>query len=155
MYHVMNRGNQREAIFTDDPDRCLFLETLSEACTKTDWQLHAWCLMSNHFHLVTETPRGNLVAGMQWFLGVYTNRFNHLRKEFGHGRYKALPGGQRQRLFQGGMPLRAFEPGACRPARARATTGNLSLELTPLGQSTPPRDRPLAHGISAQLPACF
>src|SRR5262245_9180733 len=50
--------------------------------------------MTNHFHLVTETPRANLVAGMQWFLGVYTNRFNHRHKEFGHlfsGRYKALP----------------------------------------------------------------
>lgn len=49
--------------------------------------------MSNHFHLISETPRGNLVAGMQWLLGVYTNRFNHRHKEFGHlfsGRYKAL-----------------------------------------------------------------
>lgn len=50
--------------------------------------------MSNHFHLVTETPRANLVRGMQWLLGVYTNRFNHRQKEFGHlfsGRYKPLP----------------------------------------------------------------
>ena len=49
--------------------------------------------MSNHFHLVSETPRGNLVQGMQWLLRVYTNRFNHRHKEFGHlfsGRYKAL-----------------------------------------------------------------
>ena len=49
--------------------------------------------MNNHFHLVCETPRGNLVDGMQWLLGVYTNRFNHRQKEFGHlfsGRYKAL-----------------------------------------------------------------
>ena len=93
IYHVMNRGDRREAIFVDDDDRRLFLDTLSEACEKTDWQIHAWCLMSNHFHLVSETPRGNLVAGMQWLLGVYTNRFNHRHKEFGHvfsGRYKAL-----------------------------------------------------------------
>jgi REP element-mobilizing transposase RayT len=89
----MNRGDRREAIFNDDQDRLLFLETLGEACEKTDWQIHAWCLMHNHFHLVTETPRGNLVEGMQWLLGVYTNRFNHRQKEFGHlfsGRYKAL-----------------------------------------------------------------
>jgi REP element-mobilizing transposase RayT len=69
------------------------METLGEVCEKTDWQIHAWCLMSNHFHLVTETPRGNLVDGMKWLLGVYTNRFNHRQKEFGHlfsGRYKAL-----------------------------------------------------------------
>jgi putative transposase len=93
IYHIMNRGDRREAIFIDDEDRELFLETLGEACEKTDWQVHAWCLMSNHFHLVSETPRGNLVDGMQWFLGVYTNRFNHRHKEFGHlfsGRYKAL-----------------------------------------------------------------
>ena len=84
--HVMNRGDPREAIFIDDQDRELFLDTLGEACEKTDWQVHAWCLMSNHFHLVCETPRGNLVDGMQWFLGVYTNRFNHRHKEFGQGR---------------------------------------------------------------------
>ena len=89
----MNRGDRREAVFLDDQDRELFLDTLGEAGEKTDWQVHAWCLMSNHFHLVSETPRGNLVDGMQCFLGVYTNRFNHRHKEFGHlfsGRYKAL-----------------------------------------------------------------
>ena len=58
IYHVMNRGDRREAIFLSDKDRALFIETLDEACQKTDWQVHAWCLMSNHFHLVTETPRG-------------------------------------------------------------------------------------------------
>ena len=93
VYHVMNRGDRREPIYADDQDRLLFLDTLAEACEKTDWQVHAWCLMNNHFHLVSETPRGNLVPGMQWLLGVYTNRFNHRHKEFGHlfsGRYKAL-----------------------------------------------------------------
>jgi hypothetical protein len=67
VYHVMNRGDRREAIFTDDQDRLLSLETLTEACGKTDWQIHAWCLMSNYFHLVTETPRGNFVAGKPHF----------------------------------------------------------------------------------------
>ena len=62
MYHVMNRGDRREAIFSGGNDRLLFLDTLGEACEKTVWQIHAWCLMGNHFHLVTETPRGNLVA---------------------------------------------------------------------------------------------
>jgi len=70
IYHVMNRGDRREPIFNDDKDRLLFLDTLAEACQKTDWQIHAWCLMHNHFHLVTETPRGNLVDGMQWLLGA-------------------------------------------------------------------------------------
>ncbi len=93
IYHVMNRGDRREAIFGDDADRQRFLETLTETCQKTGWQVHAYCLMSNHFHLVVETPQPNLVAGMKWLLGTYTSRFNRRHKEFGHlfsGRYKAL-----------------------------------------------------------------
>ncbi|HYG36702.1 MAG TPA: transposase [Clostridia bacterium] len=92
MYHVINRGDQREPIFRDDSDRHKFLETLGEACQKTEWQIHAYCLMSNHFHLVVETPQPNLVFGMKWFLGVYTKRFNLRHKLCGHlfaGRYKA------------------------------------------------------------------
>ena len=92
IYHVMNRGDRREPIFKDDQDRLRFLETLGQTCRKTDWQVHAWCLMGNHFHLVVETPRGNLVAGMKWLLGTYTGRFNRRHKLFGHlfsGRYKA------------------------------------------------------------------
>jgi putative transposase len=94
IYHVLNRGDQREDIFRTDTDRELFLATLSEACRKTDWEVHAFCLMRNHFHLVLETPKGNLVAGMKWLCGVYTKRFNIRHKLCGHlfaGRYKALP----------------------------------------------------------------
>ena len=93
IYHVMNRGDRREPIVRDDEDRKLFLATLGECCGKTDWQVHAWCLMLNHFHLVVETPRANLVAGMKWFLGTYTARFNRRHRLSGHlfgGRYKAL-----------------------------------------------------------------
>jgi len=93
IYHVMNRGDRREAIFRDAVDRRMFLAALTEACGKTQWQIHAWCLMRNHFHLVLETPDANLVAGMKWLLGVYTKRFNIRHKECGHlfaGRYKAL-----------------------------------------------------------------
>ncbi|MBU6402843.1 MAG: transposase [Verrucomicrobia bacterium] len=71
IYHVMNRGDRREPIFGDDEDRNVLLTTLAETCAKTDWQVHAYCLMPNHFHLVIETPRPNLVAGMKWFLGTY------------------------------------------------------------------------------------
>lgn len=70
-----------------------FLTTLAQTCTKTDWQVHAYVLMHNHFHLVVETPNPNLVAGMTWFLSTYTARFNRRHKLFGHlfsGRYKAL-----------------------------------------------------------------
>lgn len=93
IYHVMNRGDRREPIFRDDADYRGFTETLGEACGKAAWQVHAYCLMLNHFHLVVETPQGNLVGGMKWFLGTYTNRFNRRHKLFGHvfsGRYKAL-----------------------------------------------------------------
>ena len=92
IYHVINRGDQREDIFRDDEDRQRFLTTLGEACEKTDWQVHAYCLMRNHFHLVLETPRPNLVSGMKWLLGTYTKRFNIRHKLCGHlfaGRYKA------------------------------------------------------------------
>jgi REP element-mobilizing transposase RayT len=93
IYHVMNRGDRREPIFRDAADRQRFVETLGEACERGGWQAHAYCLMPNHFHLVVETPQPTLVAGMQWFLGTYTGRFNRRHKVFGHlfsGRYKAL-----------------------------------------------------------------
>lgn len=93
IYHVMNRGDRREPIFQDDLDRRRFLETLGEVSGKTGWQVLAYCLLPNHFHLVVETPQGNLVAGMKWFLGTCTSRFNRRHKVFGHlfgGRYQAL-----------------------------------------------------------------
>ena len=93
VYHVMNRGDRRENIFLEDVDRQDFLKTLAEACQKTGWQVHAYCLMSNHFHLVLETPNAGLVAGMRWLLSSYTIRLNHRHHLFGHvfsGRYKAL-----------------------------------------------------------------
>jgi REP element-mobilizing transposase RayT len=115
-YHLMSRGDRREEIFRDDLDRKDFLKTLGAACQKTGWQVHAYCLMSNHFHLVVETPRANLVEGMKWLLGTYTMRFNRRHKLSGHlfaGRYKSL-------LIDGATPgylrtvcvLRAFESGA-------------------------------------------
>src|SRR6266513_1333142 len=93
IYHLMNRGDRREEIVRDNVDRNRFLETLGASCLKTGWQVHAYCLMANHFHLVVETPKANLVEGMKWFLGTYTSRFNRRHKVFGHlfsGRYKAL-----------------------------------------------------------------
>ncbi len=92
LYHVMSRGDQRDDIFFDDIDRHDFIKTLAEACQKTDWQIHAFCLMPNHYHLVVETPNANLVAGMQWFQSTYTIRLNDRHALVGHvlsGRYKA------------------------------------------------------------------
>ena len=93
IYHVLSRGDRQENIFLDDIDRHDFVKTLAEACKKTGWQVHAYCLMRNHFHIVLETPSANLVAGMAWLLSTYTNRFNNRHKLSGHlfsGRYKSL-----------------------------------------------------------------
>lgn len=93
IYHVLSRGDRREAIVSDDTDRELYLDLLGRTCRRTAWQIHAFCVMSNHFHLVVETPRSNLSAGMQWFLGSYTQQFNRRHRLSGHlfgGRYKAL-----------------------------------------------------------------
>lgn len=92
IYHVMSRGDQRDDIFFDDVDRHDFIKTLAETCQKTDWQVHAFCLMRNHYHLAVETPNANLVAGMQWLQSTYTIRLNNRHALVGHvlsGRYKA------------------------------------------------------------------
>ncbi|MBL9118204.1 MAG: transposase [Verrucomicrobiaceae bacterium] len=93
LYHVMARGDQREDIFFDDKDRTMFLKTLAEACARTGWRCHAYVLMSNHYHLVIETPKANLVAGMSWLQNAFTRRHNVRHKRWGHlfgGRYKAI-----------------------------------------------------------------
>jgi putative transposase len=92
-YHVMARGNQGRDIYADDRDRKLWLETLGQACEKTGWRIHAWVMMNNHYHLLLETPEPNLVAGMKWLQGTYTQRYNSRHEIFGHlfqGRYKAV-----------------------------------------------------------------
>ena len=92
MYPVMSRGDRREDLYRDEVDRHDFIKTLAETCQKTGWQMHAYCLMRNHFHLVMETPEANLVEGLRWRLSPYTLRLNHRHKRFGHvssGRYKA------------------------------------------------------------------
>ena len=93
IYHVMSRADGKGKIFETDVDRQDFVKRLAEACAKTGFEVHAYCLMRNHFHLVVETPNGNLVAGMRWLLSAYTLRFNPRHQRFGHvfsGRYKAL-----------------------------------------------------------------
>jgi REP element-mobilizing transposase RayT len=69
IYHVMSRRDHIEAIYRDERDPELFLATLSQGAARIDWQVHAFCLMSYHFHLVIEAPQGDLVEGMKWLLG--------------------------------------------------------------------------------------
>jgi REP element-mobilizing transposase RayT len=132
IYHLTSRGDRREEIFWDDLDRKSFLQTLGAACQKTGRQVHAYCLMSNHFHLVVETPRANLVEGMKWLLGTYTMRFNRRHKLSGHlfaGRYKSLlVDGATPWLFAHGMRLRAFESGAGQVAGKAGAIAKLPLE---------------------------
>lgn len=100
-YHVINRGNYRADIFKTEGAKAAFETCLFEACLRSQWVLHAYVLMSNHYHLALETPEGNLVAGMQWLQATFANRFNRLRGARGHlfqGRYKGL-------LVEEGGPL--------------------------------------------------
>src|SRR6266567_6545924 len=93
VYHVMARGNHGQEIFQDERDRECFVQTLGEACEKSGWKIHAYVLMGNHYHLLVETPESNLVSGMKWVQGAYTQRYNSRHRLGGHlfqGRYKAV-----------------------------------------------------------------
>lgn len=93
LYHVTARGNARGDIYLSDSDRQIFLDVLGQVCERFNWQCHAYCLMSNHYHLLLETPDANLSAGMRQLNGVYTQTFNRNHTRVGHvfqGRYKAI-----------------------------------------------------------------
>jgi putative transposase len=93
LYHATSRGDRREPIFEDDEDRFLFLGTLAEVVGRFDWLCHAYCLMTNHYHLVVETPHGNLSQGMRQLNGVYTQASNRRHQRTGHlfqGRFSAI-----------------------------------------------------------------
>ena len=93
LYHVTSRGDGREDIYREDADRELFLAVLSDTVDRFNWMIHAYCLMGNHYHLLIETPDGNLSKGMRQLNGVYTQRFNRKHQRVGHvfqGRYKAI-----------------------------------------------------------------
>jgi len=93
VYHVTSRGNGRQRIFLVDSDREAFLEVLSDAVKRFGWICHAYCLMTNHYHLLLETPEANLSRGMRHLNGVYTQAFNRRHMRSGHvmqGRFKAI-----------------------------------------------------------------
>lgn len=92
-YHVMNRGRGRRTIFHGDAYRYAFLDTLSEAHRRFGVDIHAYCLMGNHYHLLLETPRANLSRAMRHINGLYTQRYNRLARTDGplfRGRFKAV-----------------------------------------------------------------
>jgi putative transposase len=93
LYHVTSRGDRKEDIYENDADRHGFIATLGDVCETFNWTCHAYCLMSNHYHLLIETPDANLSRGMRQLNGVYTQQFNRLHGRGGHvfqGRYKAI-----------------------------------------------------------------
>lgn len=93
MYHITSRGDRREDIFDDDDDRLMWLEVLAEALETFDATVFAWCLMSNHYHIVLRTRRANLSRLMRHLNGVYTQRYNRRHGKVGHlyqGRFKGI-----------------------------------------------------------------
>lgn len=93
VYHITSRGNGRNNIFLDDDDRKKILSVLHSVVKRYNWICHTYCLMSNHYHLVIETPEGNLSRGMRQLNGAYTQAFNAKHNCVGHlfqGRYKAI-----------------------------------------------------------------
>lgn len=93
LYHITSRGDRHEDIYEDDADRKAFTSVLGNVCKTYNWVCHAYCLMSNHYHLLIETPDANLSRGMRQLNGVYTQAFNRAHGQAGHvfqGRYKAI-----------------------------------------------------------------
>ena len=93
LYHVTSRGNRREDIYADDADRLAWLNILGQCCERFNWAIHAWCQMTNHYHIIVETPDANLSAGMRQLNGVYTQKINHRHRRVGHvfqGRFKGI-----------------------------------------------------------------
>ncbi|MGH8273908.1 MAG: REP-associated tyrosine transposase [Gammaproteobacteria bacterium] len=137
LYHVTSRGDRRENIYEDDNDRAGFLSVLGEICSQYNWVCHAYCLMSNHYHLLVETPEGNLSRGMRQLNGVYTQHFNRHHGRVGHvfhGRYKAILVDKNEYLLELAryIVLNPVRAGMVRAAREwrwssyRATAGQTS-----------------------------
>ena len=93
VYHVLNRGNYRQTLFEVEGTAEAFERVLLEACSRFGWRLHAYVILSNHYHACIKTSDANLVTGMQWLQSTFANRFNRFVGDRGHvfqGRYKAL-----------------------------------------------------------------
>jgi putative transposase len=143
VYHITSRGNARKPIFKDDDDRSRFLELLRQVNDRYNGLCHAYCLMSNHYHLVIETPDGNLSKGMRQLNGVYTQSFNRKHRRVGHifqGRYKAILIDKESHLLE-----------VCRyvvlnPARARLVSDPEAWQWSSY--------RSTAGALTGHLPAC-
>jgi REP element-mobilizing transposase RayT len=123
LYHVTSRGNERKRIFQDDTDRELFLNTLSRVNERFNWICHAYCLMANHYHLVIETPDGNLSKGMRQLNGVYTQAYNRRHHRKSKGKDLTLLG-----CFGRGLHCRVRR---IRSAQRRVSRYSLRISIAP------------------------
>jgi len=121
VYHITARGNARQPIVADDADRQRYVNALAREVSQQNWHCYAWCLMDNHYHLLIETPEGNLAAGMRHLNQVYTQAFNRRHGRVGHvlqGRYKSILVEKDSYLLELCRyvvlnPLRALHPRRC------------------------------------------
>jgi REP element-mobilizing transposase RayT len=84
LYHVTAQGNRDSALYVDASDRQLWMSLLSLTCAQHDWQIHAWCQMTTHYHLLLTTPAGDLAAGMHRLNSRYAHCWNERHREKGH-----------------------------------------------------------------------
>ena len=125
VHHVWARGNRRQLIFVENADRHIYLALLGKCVERAKWSCLAYCLMDNHVHLLVETERPNLSAGMQWLHGQYACGFNRRHRQVGH-------------LFQGPF-------GSNRMADERqliSTIGYIALNPCAAGLCSDPSDWP-------------
>jgi REP element-mobilizing transposase RayT len=144
-YHIMARGDRKEPIVYDDFDRRVFLSTLGEMCQRTGIIIHAYVLLNNHYHLILETPEGNLVDGMKWFQNTYTRRINVRHDLWGHlfgGRYKSILIDRTGDYF-----IRAVDYVHLNPLRADQTSIERGIAAYPWCSladfNRPPKSRPI------------
>jgi putative transposase len=125
IFHVYARGNAKQLIYLDDVDRRTYLRLLGMTVEKRSWRCLGYCLMENHVHLLLETPKANLAAGMQWLHGLYARNFNDRHKRVGHlfqGRYGTVRITSDAQLWTAlrYLSLNPVEAGLCaRPAEWR------------------------------------
>ena len=93
LYHVTSRGDNRKTIYCDEDDFEIFLSVLNYVCKQYNWVIHAYSLMTNHYHLLVETPDANLSKGMRQLNCVFTQKINKKHPRVGQllpGRYKSI-----------------------------------------------------------------
>jgi REP element-mobilizing transposase RayT len=135
-YHVMVRGDRREAIVRDDADRATIVRALGEASERSGFRVHAFVLMSNHYHFLLETPQASLFRGMGWLHNAFTRRINTRHRPLGTSFWKPLqrdPGGTGKLLSGAADAIAACSPGGtgvsvhavlCPPYRGRSGPGS-------------------------------